>query len=197
MMQNKTLVLFDFDGTITKKDSLSEFFKFIQPNKLKRFSIKYIQTLPFIVLYKMALISTDQLKKARIRAFFKGMNYNDLIIAGRDFADNILPGLVKHSARTAIEKHLVNGDDIFIVSASLDIILTSWCEHYGVGLITNIIDPLSNCYSGIDCNGLEKVNRINQHFDLSKYDLIYAYGDTNGDLPMLNLAHKQFYQYFT
>ena len=39
---NKNLALFDFDGTITTKDSLSDFFKFVEPNPIKFFYYKYL-----------------------------------------------------------------------------------------------------------------------------------------------------------
>lgn len=193
----RILALFDFDGTITNKDSLSDFFRFVQPNKVKRFAIKYIKTLPQIVLYKLNLLSTDQFKKARIRSFFKELTYEELKSFGKAYADTVLPSIIKKSASKTINNHLANGDDVYIVSASLDIILKFWCEQYNLGMITNVIDPASKCYIGLDCNGFEKVNKIIQKIELSQYDIIYAYGDTNGDMPMLDLAHIKFYQHFT
>ena len=38
----KNLALFDFDGTITTKDTLSDFFKFIEPNPIIFFYYKYV-----------------------------------------------------------------------------------------------------------------------------------------------------------
>jgi HAD superfamily hydrolase (TIGR01490 family) len=193
----RTLALFDFDGTITSKDTLTEFFRALQPDKYKRFMLKYILTFPHIALYKLRLMSSDILKKARIRVFFRGKTYAELMVAGKNFADSVLPKLVKQSASEAIDQHLANGDDVFVVSASLDIILKSWCEQRGVGVITNIVDSRNNCYTGYDCNGIEKVKKIKERIDLAQYNMIYAYGDTAGDKPMLELAHKPYYQYFT
>ena len=47
-----------------------------------------------------------------------------------------------------------------------------------------------------NCYGQEKVNRIKESYDLSKYDLIYAYGDSRGDKEMLELANNSFYKPF-
>ncbi len=159
--------------------------------------LKYVLTFPHILLYKLRLMSSDILKKERIRVFFRGRTYVELKTAGKNFANSVLPKLVKQSACEAIDRHLANGDDVFIVSASLDIILQSWCEQRGVGMITNIVDPLNNCYTGHDCNGFEKVKKIKERINLEQYDTIYAYGDTTGDRPMLELAHKPYYQHFT
>jgi phosphoserine phosphatase len=49
---------------------------------------------------------------------------------------------------------------------------------------------------GVNCNGVEKVNRIKQQFDLSGYDDIYAYGDTVGDKPMLQMATYGYFRRF-
>lgn len=193
----KTLALFDFDGTITSKDTLTEFIRLLQPNKCKRFMLKYVLTFPHIALYTLRLISSDMLKKARMRVFFRGKTYAELKTAGKNFAGSVLPKLVKQSASEAIDRHLANGDDVFIVSASLDIILKPWCEQRCVGMITNIVDPRNNCYIGHDCNGIEKVKKIKKRIDLAQYNVIYAYGDTKGDKQMLELAHKSYYQYFT
>ena len=49
---------------------------------------------------------------------------------------------------------------------------------------------------GNDCNGLEKVRKIKEIYNLSKYEKIYAYGDTDGDKPMLDIADIAFYRKF-
>ena len=49
---------------------------------------------------------------------------------------------------------------------------------------------------GNDCNGLEKVRRIKKKYNLNKYAKIYAYGDTEGDKPMLDIADISFYRAF-
>ncbi len=43
----------------------------------------------------------------------------------------------------------------------------------------------------------KRSKKLNRYFDLSKYDLIYAYVYTGGDSPKLNLRYKQYYKYFT
>ena len=192
----KNLALFDFDGTISTKDSLNEFLKYIEPNYFKFLLLKYFFSLPQNIAYKIGIISSDDLKKKRVEIFFKNKKYSDLLTQGSKFATEVLPTIVKASALQAIHDHLLNKDEVYIVSASLDIILKPWCILQKVNLITNTIDPIKKIYKGADCNYTVKVTRLYQCLDLNEYELIFAYGDTEGDIPMLNLAHNKFYKYF-
>lgn len=192
----KNIALFDFDGTISTKDSLSEFLKFIEPNPFRYIFFKYIYCFFENIAYKLKLLSYNDLKKKRINSFFNNKNYDDLVLLGTEFGNNILPKLIKQSALNKIESHLQNNDDVYVVSASLDIILQSWCSKNNINLITNKIDSHKKIYIGADCNYDTKVIMLKNRVDLGTYNLIYAYGDSEGDIPMLNLAHKSYYKFF-
>ena len=45
-----------------------------------------------------------------------------------------------------------------------------------------------------DCSGAEKAHRVVKRFDPHDYAVIYAYGDTDEDRQMLELAHRRFYR---
>lgn len=192
----KNLALFDFDGTITTKDSLNEFLKYISKNKFEYLFLKYIRMLHFNLSYRGNLISYEILKKKRIEFFFKHKTFLELKNLGSLFSKQILPGLIKESAIKRIDFHLNNDDDIYIVSASLDIILNDWCERNKIKVITNVIDPESNIYKGNDCNFEEKVRRIKQELNLENYDNVFAYGDSAGDNSMLEIADFKYFRSF-
>jgi phosphoserine phosphatase len=46
-----------------------------------------------------------------------------------------------------------------------------------------------------ECSGGEKVRRIRERYDLTQYPIIYAYGDTDEDREMLELAHEKYYRW--
>jgi hypothetical protein len=54
---------------------------------------------------------------------------------------------------------------------------------------------LTGRYVQGDCSGAEKVRRILQRYELTRYALVYAYGDSSEDREMLELAHKKFYRW--
>ena len=47
-----------------------------------------------------------------------------------------------------------------------------------------------------NCNGEEKVRRIQLAINGHHYDKKIAFGDTSGDKPMLAWADESFYQFF-
>jgi phosphoserine phosphatase len=51
-------------------------------------------------------------------------------------------------------------------------------------------------FATANCNGQEKVNRINSYLDLKQYKPVFAYGNSSGDKPMLDMADHGFYRHF-
>jgi phosphoserine phosphatase len=47
-----------------------------------------------------------------------------------------------------------------------------------------------------DINFEEKLIQIKKVINLNEYNEIYAYGDSDGDKKMLEIATKSFYKYF-
>ena len=54
---------------------------------------------------------------------------------------------------------------------------------------------LTGRYRGADCSGAEKARRIKERYDLTRYPIVYAYGDTEEDREMLALAHERYYRW--
>ena len=194
------IAFFDFDGTITTNDSLDDFFIYLSPNKKIYYKIKYFDTLFHLLLYKIDLISVEKLKIKRINIFFRLHNHEIVLKKAKIFSEYIIPNNIKQSAIKQIHLHLNNKTEVVVVSASLNILLEHFCFNNKIKLITNnlVFNIYANKYhfDNIDCNFDEKVNRIKQNYDLSNYINIYSYGDTNGDLAMLNIANYKYYKYF-
>jgi HAD superfamily phosphoserine phosphatase-like hydrolase len=194
------IAFFDFDGTITTSDSLDDFFRYLSPNNRIYYKIKYLDTFILLLLYKINLTSVEKLKLKRVNNFFRLHDHETVLKKAKIFSENILPNSIKQSAINQINLHLNNQTDVVVVSASLNILLEHFCYKNKLKLITNnlVFNEYSNKYhfNNIDCNFDEKVNRIRQIYDLSNYSNIYSYGDTNGDLAMLNIANYKYFKYF-
>jgi len=189
-----TLVFMDFDGTITKKDT---FFAFIRFHKSHfPFYLGIFLLLPILIGYKLKLIPNWRAKELLFSYYFKGVNENELNIAGGNFTSEILPKLIRNEAKEAIKTHKENRDEIIIVTASFPIWIKPWCDKYGLDLIATQYQlangKLTGLIKGKNCYGKEKVKRIKQKFDLTKVNKIYAYGDSKADLEMLNIANIKF-----
>jgi len=194
----KRLAVFDFDGTITRKDSLLEFIKFYRGRY--GFYCGLVLLSPILLLYVVKIIPNWRAKEIVLSYFFR--NEKDEIFSHKCkmFAENILPSLVKSSALQAIQKHQSNGDRIVVVSASSEHWLAYWCEEHGLELIgtqLEVIDKrITGKIKGANCYGEEKKNRLEAYLDLQEYTEIYVYGDSNGDKDILALATHPHFRYF-
>ncbi len=194
----KYIAFFDFDGTITKKDSLVEFIKFSIG------SFQYYKGLlalsPMLLTYKLKIIPNHIAKEKLIAYFFKGWDSTRF----QDIASSYsIDGIDKILRSRAIEKivwHIEKGHEVVVVSASMEAWLKDWCKNNNLQLLATkleVIDgQMTGRFSTKNCYGIEKVNRIKENFNLTDYEHVYAYGDSLGDKEMLSIADKKHYKYF-
>lgn len=195
---NRKLYLFDFDGTITTKDSYIDFF-------LKTFGYRYIITRILKQLPKVLtlLIKKDKakLKEFLTCTFLKYKQAEKINELGKNYADNCFHQLMNPVAVkeiTSLQKNKEN--TIYIVSASLDLWLSHFAKKLDVHLICTELEYKNNVFTGTfktkNCKGIEKVKRIKQVLSLDDFDEILVFGDSKGDLEMLELGSKTFYKPF-
>ncbi|RXJ95814.1 HAD-IB family hydrolase [Arcobacter sp. AHV-9/2010] len=193
-----TLTLFDFDGTITKDDSLLKFIRFVVGDR--RFLVGLVVLSPMLVLYKLKLIPNYKAKQYMLSWFFKGMRKVDFFEVAKKYSLTHIDKIVRLKAIEKINWHKNQGHKVVVVSASIECWLRPWCEKNGLELLATKLEIKDDIVTGKllskNCYGVEKVNRIKELYNLEKYDYIYAYGDSNGDKQMLELAHEKFYKPF-
>lgn len=194
----KQIAFFDFDGTITTKDTLLEFIKYAKGNF--NFYLGFLIYSPFLVAYKLKIISNQLAKEKVLAFFFKNTIQENFDEKCRAFAKERLPRLLRPKALAEISKLQKENIPVVIVSASPENWIRPWAESLQLDLIATCMKTkdgrLTGKIEGKNCHGNEKATRINAGFKLSGYDKIYAYGDTSGDKPMLRLAHVSFYKPF-
>lgn len=198
MTLDKKLVLFDFDGTITTRDTFIEFIRFV--SGAPKFYLGFMFLLPVLILYKLKLIKNWRAKEIVFAFFFKGMPEKTFQSYGDVYATAQLPKLIRPKALQKIEEHRAAGDEIYLVTASSAAWIQSWANTVGITILGTqwaVADgKITGRIDGINCYGIEKVNRIKRAIDLSKFGTIVAYGDTRGDREMLALAHESNYRAF-
>jgi len=194
----KKIAFFDFDGTITTKDTLFEVIKY-QKGKAG-FYTGFLLNFPVLVALKVKLVSNQFAKEKVLQYFFKGTESSAFEDACDKFACNALPSMIRPGAIAEIKKLKDLGFEIAIVSASAEDWIRKWSDKIGVQLIGSRLETVDNLLTGKiqgqNCNGQEKAIRIKSAYDLSQYDEIYCYGDSGGDKAMLALATKAFYKPF-
>jgi len=184
------IAFFDFDGTITSKDTMFQFIRFSK-GKLK-YIIGLLVLSPVLISYQLGLLSNWKAKERLFTYYFKGMSEEAILIWGQKFAEQVIPKLLRPEAIREIEFHQQSGTKMVIVTASFSIWLKHWCTLNHFELIATECEVkkgrLTGLIKGKNCHGAEKVWRIKEKYNLSQFEQIYAYGDSKADLEMLNLA---------
>jgi HAD superfamily phosphoserine phosphatase-like hydrolase len=154
---------------------------------------------PLAICYRLGWIAAHQARPIVSRVGFQSESAGVIRQAGQRYAAEVIPGVVRTQALERIRWHQRHGDTVVVVSASLDAYLSPWCDRMGVDLICTELEEcegrLTGRYRYGDCSGPAKARRIRERYDLSRYPLVYAYGDTVDDREMLELAHRKFYRW--
>lgn len=194
----KAIAFFDFDGTISRSDSLLKFVLYSVP--FCQIVLGALRVAPAFALMFFKFRSRSQVKEKIFTIFFSGVSYQKLLHHAETFADEYMAADIRPDARNSIERHIESGDEVVIVSASPELWIQPIGKRLGVSTIATklevIGDLLTGKLDGPNCSGAEKVTRIMELYDLSKFSAIYAYGDSAGDIEMLNLAVNDGYRVF-
>lgn len=195
----KRIAAFDFDGTITRKDTLIEFLRFAGGSA--RFYTVFALYTPLLILMKLKLYSNQKAKEKIFAHYFKDIpleQFNDLC---RRFSEQKGQSLVYADAKTQIAKHKAQGDEVIIISASIE----NWVCHFAEALKADKLlatqvevqdGKITGRFLTANCYGKEKVKRLLSAYpERDKYYLI-AYGDSRGDKELLHFADEQHYKQF-
>lgn len=187
----KKIYIFDFDNTISNKDSLV-CFTIYSLNKFLFF--KY-----WISVFLLFPFRSKSDLKEMFYSNFKGYssdNFNSLCL---DFMQHKLSKSIKTSFLNFVEK-IDENSKLVVVSASIKNYLKPWCDKMGYDLISTELKvengKLTGKFSSPNCNGYEKVKRIKEKYNLSEYKEIHVFGNSKGDLPMLELGTHKYYKFF-
>lgn len=193
------LAIFDFDGTITRRDTFLPFLAFCF-GYYKVFCTG-VTSLPILLMYKLRLVSNSRAKEILFGKFFRGMGEADFNgLCKRYSLKRISPGL-RIKALEKIIRHRDRGDQVMIISASMENWIRPWADAHGIGPViatrVEIKDGvLTGKFSSPNCHGKEKVKRLVETMGSLEQYHICSYGDSRGDQDLLSLSDESFYRVF-
>ncbi|HIK31300.1 MAG TPA: HAD-IB family hydrolase [Oscillatoriales cyanobacterium M59_W2019_021] len=195
-----TIAAFDFDETLTDRDSLFPFLK--QVVGTWRFYWGLLVLSPILLAYGLRLIPNWKAKEAVLRYFIGGLSVDRLQTLSQDFARKTISKLLRPEALKRLQWHQKQGHMTILVSASLEVYLQPWAKEIGFDRVLGTqLEILENRVTGRirgkNCHGREKVDRLQDVLgNLSQYS-IYAYGDSSGDKQLLEVADYPYYRKFS
>ncbi|SLM64189.1 MULTISPECIES: HAD family hydrolase [Dickeya] len=195
---SQPLAVFDFDGTLTKRDSFVPFLCFAFGKRVfaRRLVRLVIPTLKFIG----RRMTRDELKAALIHTFLTGIEARWVESKAVDFCEQYWTRLMRPSGLIGVASQVNAGAIVTICSASPAIVLKPFAEKLGIGLIGTNLEVkdgvLTGRISGYNCRCAQKVSRLEAEYGpLSAYHL-RAWGDTRGDYEMLAAAQEPYWRHF-
>jgi phosphatidylglycerophosphatase C len=197
-VKGKKIAFFDFDGTITNKDSLLELIKFLKGGSAFYFGM--LLNIHWLAAFQINLLSSDVFKEKILTYFFSGTPELFFQKQCDQFADRILPGLIRTGVEAEFDRLRKDGFEIVIVTASAENWIRNWARQFSLVLVATKLEVKNGLITGkIDgqnCKGEQKVICIKEKWALMDYDTIYVYGDSAADKPMMSLGTRSFYRPF-
>lgn len=196
---DSVIAAFDFDGTVTKKDT---FFNFLLRGlSFGIFLGGSIKSLPILFLYALRKLSADDAKERIFGIFFKNMTeekFNQLCSA---YSLNGVPRIIRKQALQKIQWHRSLGHELVIVSASIENWIKPWAKKNNFDKVISTIPEVKNGlltgrFKTKNCNREEKVNRFLANYPNKKNYRLYVYGDDSKDKWLFEIADEKFYRTF-
>ena len=196
----RKIYAFDFDGTLTTKDTLLEFIRFAKGSG--QMFRGFLLFSPLLLLMKLHLYPNWKAKQQVFSYFFKGMHIDDFNALCIHFAEqnkHLLRPAGIEKVRLAIEEEQAT---VLIISASID----NWVRPFfdeidkKIQVLGTQIEikggRLTGQFTTKNCYGQEKVNRLTALYPHREVYELIAFGDSRGDKKLLDFADKGFYKPF-
>ena len=185
----RLVAAFDFDGTITHRDTLVPFLR--QVAGLPRFTAAFLAGLPALATAHRR----EAYKAAVLRRTLAGHRAEDLHALAVDYGAR-LPEQFRPEMVERIRWHQDEGHQVVIVSASLRAYLDPVVEHLGLDGVCAVeleVDGdghLTGAMVGPNCRGAQKVVRLTEWLGGEAPERLWAYGNSSGDRELLAAAHE-------
>lgn len=192
-MKGAQLILFDFDGTLTRRDSWFDFLWFaLGPWRLlagtPRVGVHLLR------LWGQGNWSNGTAKQRIMGVYFGGWPRSRLEEVAAEWTRRRLPVLLRADLLHRLREYRAAGHSVALVSASIDLWLRPFCEHEKIDLLCTELAYRNGYFCGDfqtpNCKGPEKARRIKAAYDLGAFGRIVAFGNSAGDREMFALAQE-------
>ena len=193
MSMKRNIAVFDFDGTLTTRDSFLAFIKWACGPV--SYYVGFLRFAPQLLLMFMHLYPNWKAKERIFAHFFKGWQYSWFQALGEDVATE-LDTMRNEPVIGRLKEHIDHGDTVYVISASLPEWVEPWCRQLGVNAVlateieVNDQGRITGRFKTKNCFGQEKVDRLLKVEPERETYVLHAYGDSRGDLELLAFADE-------
>lgn len=172
--------VYDFDKTIFDGDSTQKFYFYLL-KKYPKLIIYWPKQLFCFTLFLIGRLDKTSFKEKFYSCFkiIKNIDY-DVELFWVKYKSKIKNFYIKNQQPSDI-----------IISASPEFLLKPICKKLGINyLIASKVDCKTGKYTGLNCFGQEKVNRLN--IEIPNTNIKNFYSDSYSDEPLALLAQKSY-----
>lgn len=195
---DRPIVAFDFDGTLTVRDSFNAFLAWRVPRG--RLALGLVRLATALAGYGLNR-DRGRLKAAAIREFFGGMMPEAVGVEAEAFAAAAWARFMRPDALETWNSWKAKGATLVIVTASPAITVEPFARRLGADVLLgtrlklDVEGRIIGALAGENCRAGEKVVRLRDRFG-PDVRLAAAYGDTSGDTEMLQIAEIKGFKVF-
>ena len=193
------VVAFDFDGTLTVRDSFTAFLR--HRAGAAGWMLGLARIAPALAAY-VADRDRGRIKAATAREFLGGLPRETLEQEAAAFADAVWDRFMRPDALDVWNAWGERGAHRVIVTASPETTVAPFARRLGAEallgtqMVFDAHDRVTGAFAGPNCRGEEKVRRLRAAYG-DDLRLAAAYGDTSGDTEMLAIADEAGFRVFT
>src|SRR4051794_22538784 len=195
-MSGRHIAAFDFDGTLTRRDTLLPFL--VHACGAGAVARAVARVAPLAARARLGRLEAelhhrDATKEALLRELFAGREAAWLEERGAAVAPT-LPGRMRPEMQEQLRWHRTAGHELVIVSAGLLAYLRPFATAEGfdhviaVGLEVDADGRLTGALDGPNVRGPEKAVRLQMWLGGGAPGLMWAYGTSGGDAELLAMA---------
>lgn len=196
--KDQAIVAFDFDGTLTVRDSFTAFLRWrAGPGG---WALGLVKMAPALAGYARDR-DRGRIKAASVREFLGGVPRAQLEAEAEAFAQEAWAGFMRPDALTVWNDWGDKGAHRVIVTASPETTVAPFAHRLGAEallgtpLVFDADDRVTGAFAGPNCRGEEKVRRLRATYG-DDVQLAAAYGDTSGDTEMIAIAEEKGFRVF-
>ena len=197
--KGQAIVAFDFDGTLTIRDSFTQFLRWRAGRRA--WAVGLVRMAPAVATYARDR-DRGRIKAASVREFLKGVDRATLQADAERFADRIWDRFIRPDALACWNDWGARGAHRVIVTASPETTVAPFAQRLGAEallgtpLVFDDEDRVTGAFASPNCRGEEKVRRLRAVYG-PDMRLAAAYGDTSGDTEMIQIADEKGFRLFT
>jgi HAD superfamily hydrolase (TIGR01490 family) len=155
-----------------------------------------------LAAFKLKLYPNWKAKQRIFTHFFGGMEYAVFQQLCENFFRAKGEDLIYKEAETCIRQHIADGNEVVIISASVEDWVKPFATYLGVKqLLATQLELtsdglLTGRFASANCYGAEKVERLRSLYPNRNEIILTAYGDSRGDKELLAYADVPHYKFF-